>query len=84
MIGLRTENYKYFRHARNSKENIHLYDLENDPEENNNISENENKLVLEMEELLGKIQSDSIYSDNDITDEEEEEISKELRKLGYL
>ena len=84
MIGLRTENYKYFRHSRNSKENVHLYDLENDPNENYNLSKNDKKLVLEMEELLKKIKKNSIYEDNNITDEEEEEIAKELRKLGYL
>ena len=38
-LGIRTDKYKYFRFARNADENVHLYDLENDPFENTNIAE---------------------------------------------
>ena len=38
MIGIRTDKYKYFRFARNPDENVHLYDLKNDPFENINIA----------------------------------------------
>jgi hypothetical protein len=37
-----------------------------------------------MEELLKKNQKNVSYPDSEISMEEEEEISKELRKLGYL
>ena len=30
-VGVRTSQFKYFRHARNSGKNIHLFDLKNDP-----------------------------------------------------
>ena len=33
-IGLRTSKYKYFRAANNANKNINLYDLKNDPQEN--------------------------------------------------
>jgi len=39
MVGLRTSKYKYFRATRNPKENVNLYDLSNDPYENNNIAQ---------------------------------------------
>ena len=84
MIGIRTGKYKFFRHARNSEKNINLYDLENDPYENNNLAKNNYELVCEMEELLKKNQKNVSYPDSEISMEEEKEISKELRKLGYL
>ena len=83
-IGIRTEKYKFFHHARNPEENVHLYDLENDPYENNNIFEIKLELVKKMEKILNRMQENILESNNDITKEEEEEISKELKKLGYL
>ena len=38
-IGLRTKQYKYFRYRFSESRNVHLYDLENDPFELSNISE---------------------------------------------
>ena len=37
-----------------------------------------------MEKILNRMQENILESNNDITEEEEEEISKELKKLGYL
>jgi len=37
-----------------------------------------------MEKILNRMQENILESNNDITKEEEEEISKELKKLGYL
>ena len=48
MIGLRTSKYKYFRAARNLKENVNLYDLSNDPYENNNIAQTLKQLVVQF------------------------------------
>ena len=36
-VGIRTSKYKYFRYARGFSENVNLYDLNQDPQENNNI-----------------------------------------------
>ncbi len=61
-----------------------MYDLENDPYENNNISKNNLPIIEKMEKLLQDIQNDTLELDNVLSKEEEEKISKELRKLGYI
>ena len=66
------------------KENINLYDLKNDPQENNNIAENNLPIIEKMEKLLQNMQNDTFELDNTISKEEEEKISKELKKLGYM
>ena len=83
-IGIRTSKYKYFRNSKNSKRDIHLYDLENDPYENNNISKDNLPIIEKMEKLLRDMQNDTLELDNTLSKEEEEKISKELRKLGYI
>ena len=82
-IGMRTSKYKYFRNSKNPKKDVHLYDLENDPYENNNISKNNLPIIEKMEKLLYDIQNNTLELDNTLSKEEEEKISKELRKLGY-
>ena len=37
VVGIRTSKFKYYRSRKNPKENIHLYNLENDPFEKNNL-----------------------------------------------
>jgi len=83
-IGIRTSKYKYFRNSKNSKKDVHLYDLENDPYENNNISKNNLPIIEKIEKLLQDMQNDTLELDNTLSKEEEEKISKELRKLGYI
>ena len=85
-IGLRTINYKYFRASRNSKENVNLYDLKNDPLENNNIAKDNPELIEDMEKKLSEIISNTSnnYEQNNIGDDEEERIRNELTKLGYM
>ena len=60
-----------------------MYDLENDPYENNNISKNNLPIIEKIEKLLQDMQNDTLELDNTLSKEEEEKISKELRKLGY-
>ena len=83
-VGIRTNNYKYFRSAYNAKENVHLYDLENDPYENNNIAQTHEQLVARFENKTLELQKDNLseYKEK-IPDKEIEEISNELYKLGY-
>ena len=83
-IGMRTSKYKYFRNSKNPKKDVHLYDLKNDPYENNNISKNNLSIIEKMEKLLYDIQNNTLELDNTLSKEEEEKISKELRKLGYM
>jgi arylsulfatase A-like enzyme len=84
-VGIRTSNYKYFRSTYNAKKNVHLYDLENDPYENNNIARSHKQLVARFENKILELQKDNLskYKEK-IPDEEIEEISNELYKMGYL
>ena len=86
MVGLRTSKYKYFRAARNLKENVNLYDLRKDPQENNNIAKNHPLIVKDMEKILSEISSYSSkeLEPEEISKDEEEKIRKELKKLGYM
>jgi arylsulfatase A-like enzyme len=83
VIGVRTSDYKYFRDYTDNNENVELYDLKEDPLENNNIATEKLELVKQMEEILNNylqsITHNSI-SDND----KEQKVKDELRKMGYL
>ena len=84
-VGIRTSNYKYFRSSHNPKENVNLYDLKNDPFENNNIAEINGELVTQFERILMQIQGDNFSQDEDEENPEElEKIEFELKKMGYM
>ena len=51
-IGVRTSKYKYFRNIDNKFEDMALFDLENDPLEEENIVESNKDVVSTMEEIL--------------------------------
>ena len=85
LVGIRTSNFKYFRNAKNKNENVHLYDLINDPLENNNIANTEDVKVNEMEDILSSITSFTTNTKKENLDAaEEQKIRDELKKLGYL
>ena len=52
VIGIRTDKYKYFRNRYDSSKNVHLYDLENDPYEDNNIADKYKEVVEAMEDII--------------------------------
>lgn len=84
IVGIRTEKYKYFRDI-NSEEILELYDLENDPLEENNIADENKEVLNSLEKILLEItkeQKQTIYDDT--SDEDTKKIEAELRKLGYL
>jgi len=88
--GLRTSKYKYFRRVPEEKKQIHLYDLELDPNEENNIAYSKPEIVTEMEEYLQKIRSNKDYKKSEkyeheeLSEEDTKKIEEELRKLGYI
>ena len=84
MIGIRTEYYKYFRFARNSSENVHLYDLKQDPYENTNIADENKELILQFEKKITEFEKNDLSNDDELSDEEFKKISGELKKLGYM
>ena len=84
-VGIRTSNYKYFRSAYDAKENVHLYDLKNDPYENNNIAETNKELVTEFEKKILQLEKDNFSQyDEKISEKELQRISNELKRLGYM
>ena len=88
IIGIRTSDFKYFRDKNDNTIKVHLYDLKNDPLEENNIAENSPSTVKKMEEMLTKLQNDNGFnyerSEQILDIDEEKKIEEELRKLGYI
>ncbi len=86
VIGVRTSKYKYFRIRDESIENAHLYDLELDPLEENNIAKINSTIAKKMEETLIQIQSNTANTIEfeDLDSEEVKSVEDELKKLGYL
>ena len=84
-IGIRTSEFKFFRDKNDSTKLIHLYDLKNDPHENNNIAKIKPEIVNQMEKILQNILQNSTTTPDDEFDEEETKIiENELKKLGYV
>ena len=86
-VGIRTSEYKYFRDRNKTKKNIHLYDLVKDPLEERNLADELPDVVQKMENKLTEMQGQK-FSDyeksNELSDDEAQNIEKELRKLGYI
>jgi len=83
-IGLRTSEFKYFRDRDNAKKLIHLYDLKNDPFENNNIAMDKPKIANEMEIILQDLISNTSPNLENYDEDETKKIEYELKKLGYI
>ena len=86
VIGIRTSKFKYFRNEKNPNENVHLYDLENDLLEENNIVKDFGHIVIEMESIIKKIKNRNMKPNlnTPIDDDEMKKIEEELKKLGYV
>ena len=83
-VGIRTNNYKYFRNSRDPKKNVHLYNLITDPYEIKNIAQDNSEIISNMEELLDNFKNISSSSKPILDQKEEQKINEELKKLGYL
>ena len=84
-VGIRTPNYKYFRYAREPSENVNLYDLEKDPQENNNIASENPEIVKEMEGILEKLTKNVTIDESEkLTEDQEKIIEKQLKEMGYI
>ena len=85
MVGLRTSKHKYFRAARDPKESVNLYDLKNDPYENDNIAETNKELVTQFEKKILQLEKDNLSEyEEKISEKELQRISNELKRLGYM
>jgi arylsulfatase A-like enzyme len=85
LIGIRTSEYKYVRSIKDP-EKIELYDLKNDPLEENNIAENKKNIVIKMEKILTELREDSLpeSEQEEMTETETKKVEQELKKLGYI
>ena len=86
-IGLRTKQYKYFRDRFSKSRNVHLYDLENDPFELSNVSEQNPDIIENLEHKLSQINPTGNFEfkkTHELSEEENKKIEDELRKLGYI
>ena len=82
VVGIRTENYKYFREINDQIENASLFNLKNDPDEEINLIKNEKKIAMELEQKIEEI-LDSNKKINEGSNDDDE-VEAELKKLGYL
>jgi len=85
-VGLRTSRYKYFRSLKDANEKIHLFDLNIDPFEENNIASKSPEIVKKMEKTLSQIRDKLTkeFKKPSMTDEEIKKVEEELKKLGYI
>jgi len=85
IIGIRTSSYKYWRSRDDPKENISLFDLHEDPKEENNVAENNPNVIEKMEDYLIQLIKKSNNDENKkMTDEDIEKAKELLLKLGYV
>ena len=85
IIGIRTSNHKYLRDRKEKDKQVRLFNLKDDPLEENNIAEKNPEIIKEMEEILTKLESDHNTKNSDsITDDEVKKAKDILLKLGYI
>ena len=85
VIGIRTSDFKYFKHTSNKKQKPMLFDLKNDPLEENNIYDDNPNVIKNFELLISELKKESSNPNSDsISKDEENKIEDELRKLGYI
>ena len=85
VVGIRTDKFKYFRSLTNPEKTVNLYDLENDPLEDNNLAEINLELVKDFEKTLSDLrQNKDLQSSDEISLDEKTELEEELKKLGYI
>ena len=84
-IGIRTSKHKYFRASIDKEKEINLYELENDPQENNNIASENPEIVKEMEGILEKLTKNVTIDESEkLTEDQEKIIEKQLKEMGYI
>ena len=84
-VGIRTSKYKYFRAEIDKGKEINLYDLENDPQENNNIASENPEIVKSMEEILEKLtKTATIDEPEKLTKKQEKIVEKQMKEMGYI
>ncbi len=85
-IGIRTNNYKYFRNDEKDSQVRFLFNLNEDPLEENNISENEKNIMENFEKQISDIlQKGKITSHTSKISKKEMDDARDLiKELGYI
>ena len=87
VIGIRTSEFKYFRDRDDSTKNVHLYDLREDPLEENNIAETKKDVVEKMEKMVVDILKGKDLrhvESNELSEDEIKKAKSVLSRLGYI
>lgn len=88
VVGIRTSEFKYFRDRHKPKENIHFFDLKNDPLEEYNIASKNSQKIDEFEKILEKVNKKLDFSisksDDEMEIDEAKEIEAKLKEAGYI
>lgn len=84
IIGIRTPKYKYLRNREVQDDSVILYDLENDPQELQNIATKNKEIVEMMEKSLTNIMKSNNEKPDDLSNEEQQKAEDLLKKLGYI
>ena len=87
IIGIRTNNFKYFRKKNNKNEYVHLFNLIVDPLEEKNVQKNHQEIIKELEDVLTSIEPNGKFELSKINlknSKESEEAKKLLKDLGYI
>ena len=85
VIGIRTNKYKYFRNRYSKNLDVHLFDLENDPFEDENIAKKSKNLVEIMEKKLNEITNGFSLEGNDYSnDKMDKQSTREIKNVRQM
>jgi arylsulfatase A-like enzyme len=85
VIGIRTDKYKYFRNRYSKNLDVHLFDLENDPFEDENIAKKSKNLVEIMEKKLNEITNGFSLEGNDYSnDKMDKQSTREIKNVRQM
>lgn len=84
IIGIRTSKYKYLRNRESQNDSVVLFDLENDPQELQNIASKNKEIVEMMETSLINIMKSNDTKPQELSNEEQQKAEDLLKKLGYI
>jgi arylsulfatase len=82
VVGIRTENYKYYRYRENKNKFVNLYNLKKDPLEENNLSKDDSEHIIEFEKKLSTLLDNK--KENKLSVKSKEDAIELLKKLGYV
>jgi len=84
-IGIRTSKYKFIQNIHDDKQSYELYNLQNDPLEEKNITTTSTKQIEQLKKSLHTIRNKKSLSHNvEYDDNEKRRIKNVLKKLGYV